>query len=142
MRIGNSEVHFVPSLKELGVTLDCCFNMTQHVQNICRSAFIQLRQIGLIRTFLIARPSQTPVCAFLLSRLDYCNCLLSGCPQYLIDRLLTVHNAAAPLICTAKQTKQNNNNNKKPRPCPTYSSVATLVAYQGTNTVYIFHALF
>ena len=36
MRIGNSEVLFVSSEKNLGVTLDCNLNMTQHVLNICR----------------------------------------------------------------------------------------------------------
>ena len=49
MRIGNSEVLFVSSVKNLGVTLDCNFYMAQHVLNICRSAYIELRQIGSIR---------------------------------------------------------------------------------------------
>ena len=38
-----------------------------------------------------------------LSRLDYCNCLLAGCPQFLIDRVQKVQNAAARLICRAKK---------------------------------------
>ena len=49
MRMGNSEVLFVSSVKNLGVTLDYNLNMTQHVLNICRSAYIELRQIGSIR---------------------------------------------------------------------------------------------
>ena len=48
MRIGNSEVLFVSSVKNLGVTVDCNLNMTQHVLNICRSAYIELRKIGSI----------------------------------------------------------------------------------------------
>ena len=55
--------------------LDCNLNMTQHVLNICRSAYIELRQIGSIRHLLTAQATQTLVCAFILSRLDYCNCL-------------------------------------------------------------------
>ena len=43
------------------------------------------------------------ICAFILSRLAYCNCLLAGCPQFLIDRLQKVQNAAARLICRAKK---------------------------------------
>ena len=47
--------------------------------------------------------SSESICAFILSRLDNCNCLLAGCPQFLIDRLLKVQNAAARLICRAKK---------------------------------------
>ena len=104
MCIGNSEVLFVSSVKHLGVTLDCNFNMTQHVLNICRSAYIELRPIGSMRHLLSAQATQTLVYAFILSGLDYCNCLLAGCPQFFIDRLQKVQNAAAQLICRAKKT--------------------------------------
>ena len=70
MCIGNSEVLFVSSVKNLGVTLDCNLNVIQHVLNICRSAYIELRQIGSIRHLLTAQATQTLVCAFILSRLD------------------------------------------------------------------------
>ena len=61
MRIGNSEVLFVSSVKNLGVTVDCNLNMTQHVLNICRSAYIKLRQIGSKRHLLTAQATQTLV---------------------------------------------------------------------------------
>ena len=77
MRIGNSEVLFVSSVKNVGVTLDCNLNMTQHVLNICRSAYIELRQIGSICHLLTAQATQALVCAFILSRMDYCNSLLA-----------------------------------------------------------------
>ena len=48
MRIGSSEVLFVSSVKNLGVTLECNLNMIQHVLNICRSTYIELRQTGSI----------------------------------------------------------------------------------------------
>ena len=36
--------------------------------------------------------------------IDYCNSLLSGCPQYLPDKLQKVQNAAARLVCKAKKS--------------------------------------
>ena len=103
IRIGNFDVLFVPFVKNLGVTLDCSLNMTLHASNNCKSAYTELRQIGSIRHLLFAQATQTLACAFILSRLDYCNCLVAGCPQFLIDILQTFQNAAARLICGAKK---------------------------------------
>ena len=50
--------------------------------------------------------TQTLVCSLVLSRLHYCSSLFSGCPQYLVDKLQKVHNAAARLVCKAKKTDQ------------------------------------
>jgi len=38
---------------------------------------------------------------FVISRIDYCNSLLAGCPQYSLDRLQRVMNAAARMLCGA-----------------------------------------
>ena len=53
---------------------------------------------------LTTQATQTLVCSLVLSRLDYCNSLLSGCPQYLLDKLQKVQNAAARLVCKAKKS--------------------------------------
>ena len=45
IRTGNFNAHFVPSVNNLGVTLDCNLNVTQHALNTCRSTFSQLRQV-------------------------------------------------------------------------------------------------
>ena len=39
--------------------------------------------------------------AFVLSRLDYCNSLLSGCPTHLLEKLQKVQNSAAQLVLKA-----------------------------------------
>ena len=72
--------------------------------NTRKSAYIQLRQISSICHFLTPQATQTLVCALIISRLDYCNCLLAGCPLYLIDRMQKVQNAAARLIFKAKKS--------------------------------------
>ena len=41
--------------------------------NTCRSAFLELRRIGLIRKYLTVDAAKTIVCSLVLSRLDYCN---------------------------------------------------------------------
>ena len=48
--------------------------------------------------------TKTLACAFVLSRLDYCNSLLSNGPKYIIDKLQRVQNCAAPLIVKARKS--------------------------------------
>ena len=80
--IGNASVPFSDTVKNknLGVTLDCHLSLKTHVLNLVRTANFELRRIGSIRSLLTTEATATLVSAFILSRLDYCNSLLSGCP--------------------------------------------------------------
>ena len=61
-------------------------------------------RINSIRHYLSVQATKTLVSAFVFSRLDYCNSLLSGCPPYLLNRLQKVQNNAACLILKAPKT--------------------------------------
>ena len=61
-------------------------------------------RINSIRHYLSVQATKTLVSAFVLSRLDFCNSFLSGCPQYLLHRLQKVQNNAACLILKAPKT--------------------------------------
>ena len=51
-----------------------------------------------INHLLSTDATKTLVSAFVLSRLDYCNSFLFGCPQYLLNKLQKVYNNAAHLV--------------------------------------------
>ena len=72
IHIGDADVPFVSSVKNLGVTLDSNLSMSQHISNTCKAAYILIRHISSIRHLLTTQATQTLV----LSRLDYCNSLL------------------------------------------------------------------
>ena len=78
--------------------------MTAHVVNLIRTANFELRRINSIRHYLSVQVTKTLLSAFVLSRLDCCNSLLSGCPQYLLNRRQKVQNNAARLILKAPKT--------------------------------------
>ena len=66
--------------------------------NLVRTANVELRRINSIRHYLSVEATQKLVSAFVLSKLDYCNSLLCGCPLYFINRLKRVQNHATRLI--------------------------------------------
>ena len=72
-----------------------------HIKNVCRSAYSDLRRIGTIRHLLSVDSTKTLVSTFVLSRLDYCNSLLSGCLKHLLEKLQKVQNSAARLVLKA-----------------------------------------
>ena len=72
--------------------------MKQQDSKICQSAYLELCRISLIRYVLTVDATKTLVTSLVLSRLDYCNYLLSGIPQQLIDKLQKVQNCSARLI--------------------------------------------
>ena len=98
MNINSTCVKFSSSVRNWGITLDSTLLLHQHVMNICRVGYLELRSINSIRNLLSVDAVKTLVCSLVLSRLDYCNSLLIGLPQYLIKKLQRVQNAAARSI--------------------------------------------
>ena len=96
--INGTCVKFSHSVRNLGITLDNTFSLHKHVMIVCRVAYLELRRINSIRNLLSVDAVKILVCSLVLSRLDYCNSLLVGLPQYLIKRLQGVQNAAARSI--------------------------------------------
>ena len=91
------DVVFQRSVLDLGVALDQELTMSVHVGNICRSGFYQLRQLRHIRRNLTFKTAATLVHAFVISRIDYCNAVLSGITRQL-DRVQKLLNTAARLL--------------------------------------------
>lgn len=75
-------------LKDLGVTLDPDIAFDERVKNISRAAFFHLRNIAKIRNFLSKFDAEKLIHAFVTSRLDYCNALLSGYPDEALNKLI------------------------------------------------------
>ena len=76
--IGNSQIPFKQSVKNLGLTLDCHLTMNAHVSNIDRTCYVELRRLAYIRRFLTSTATAKLVSVFVLSRIDYCNSQLFG----------------------------------------------------------------
>ena len=96
--IGNAEIPFKQSLKNLGFALDCHLNMYANVSNIARTCYFELRRLASTRRFQTSTASATLVSVFVLSRIDYCNSLLFGSTRDVTSYLQLIENYAAQVI--------------------------------------------
>ena len=96
--IGNAQIPFKQSVKNLGFTLNCHITMNAYVSNIARTCYFALRRLASIRRLMIKAATATPVSAFVLSRIDYCNSLLFGCTHDVTSHLQRIENYAARVI--------------------------------------------
>ena len=86
------------TVKNLGVIFDQDMSFNLHIKQVCRTAFFHLRNIVKIRNILSQSDAEKLVHAFVTSRLDYCNSLLSGCPNNSLRNLQLIQNAAARVL--------------------------------------------
>ena len=90
------------------IIFDLChvfFKQTKKKNTFNWSMFRELRKISKIQHFANTDCAALLVSSLLLSKLDYCNCLLAGLPSERLKRLQTVQNKAARLVLN--QTKRD-----------------------------------
>ena len=101
--IGDATVPAVPSARNIGAVIDDRLSMAGQVSSICRSCYIQLRDINQIRPYITQECAATLVHSLVTSKLDSLNSLLYGVPDYLIKRLQLVQNNAARIVTLTKK---------------------------------------
>ena len=80
MSAASSSDFTTPLTKNIGVLLDPDLNFESHISNLTKTAFYHLRNIAKVQPFLSQADTERLMHAFITSRLDYCNALLSGLP--------------------------------------------------------------
>ena len=96
--IGNAQIPFKQSVKNLGFTLDCHLTMNANVSNIARTCYFEQSRLASMRRFLTSTATATLVSAFVLSRIDYCNSLLFVSTNDVTSHLQRIQNYAARVI--------------------------------------------
>ncbi len=86
------------TVRNLGVIFDQDLSFDSHIKQTSRTAFFHLRNIAKIRPILSQKDAEKLVHAFVASRLDCCNSLLSGCTKKSLKTLQLIQNAAARVL--------------------------------------------
>ena len=102
-RINNTFITPVHSVRDLEVYLDADVTKRTHVIAPVRSCFAALRQIRSIRRFLTRHAWLTLIRA-LVSKIDYCNSVLTIISGHLMDMVQSVLNAAGRLVFSARRS--------------------------------------
>ena len=111
IKVGQAEVTPVSSARNLAAWFDSHLDMSTHETETCSSSFYYLYNIRRsfyylynirhIRKYLSRESTERLVHAFITSRLDYCNSLLYGVPEFQINKLQRVMNTSTQLVYCA-----------------------------------------
>ena len=77
-------------LKILGVTLDNALNFENHVANVVKSCNYHIRALRHLRRSLTKEVANTLACSIVGTRIDYCNALLYGATDKVVEKLQRV----------------------------------------------------
>ena len=103
VNVGQSNIVPASYARNIGVTIDKHLTLLRHLTGMCQKASLALRNIGRIRRYLDQNCTEKLVHAYVTSRLDYCNSLLSGLPSASLAKLQRLQNAAARLVTLSKK---------------------------------------
>ena len=90
MESGSINLLTTCKLTSLDAVLDSHLTYEKQVQSIYKSFNYHLWASRHIRHFVLQDIAHTLVCSIVMSRMDYCNALLIGAPEYVISRLQRV----------------------------------------------------
>ncbi len=92
-------------VKNLGVILETDLSFSSHVKAVTKSAYYHLKNIARIRCFVSSHDLEKLVHAFITSRVDYCNGLLTGLPKKTIRQLQLTQNDAARILTRTRKSE-------------------------------------
>ena len=98
IHIGDYSIPPVQCLRDLAVAFDDHMTMHENITKTCASCYFHLQNISSIRDSLTDEATIQLVHAFVSSRIDYCNSLLNGIPEYAIKKLNCVQNLTTRVV--------------------------------------------
>ena len=81
IQLGDDVIKPSDHVRLLGVTIAADLSLDRHVLNVCKTCFFWLRQLKRVRRSLDTESVKSLVHAFVTSRIDYCNSVLSSAPN-------------------------------------------------------------
>ena len=103
--IGDETITASDFMRDLGLWFDKKLKGTVHINKITSSCIYTIRNVARIRHLLDLDTMKTLMQALVLSHMDYCNSLLLGCSDYLLQKLQHIQNMACRVVCQCSKFK-------------------------------------
>ena len=100
--LNGTEIKATKQVRNLGVIFDEELNLSSHVTSLCQRMFSDIRNVSLNRKYLTVEVASQIMTSLVLSKMDYCNSLLTGMPLTIVKKLQRVQNCAAK-VCLMKR---------------------------------------
>jgi hypothetical protein len=101
--LGSVPIALSDRAKNLGVIFDGDLSLSSHVASVTKSAIISFKNMAKIRKHFSFQSFEILTHAFVTSRLDYCNSLLTGANHSDLNKLQLVQNYSAKILCNRKK---------------------------------------
>ena len=98
VRIFGNFMHPAVVVKNLGVWFDANFSSPDHVHKICKTCFIQIRDLRRVRKYLTDEAAILAANALASSRLDFCNSLFRSLSSLNMRKLQCIQNTLARIV--------------------------------------------
>ena len=99
--LGSHNIPFSDSARNHGFVLDSKLSMKKHIIRSSKTAYFELKCFCSICRCLTEDATKIFVTSYILSQLDYCNCILMGTPNSVFQPLQIIQNFAARLVLLA-----------------------------------------
>ncbi len=96
--LGGCTITATSTVRNLGVTMDSCLNGDAQVSAIVKACNYHLFQVARVRRYITTEACKLAVLALVITRLDYCNGLLSAATEKQLNALQSIQNRAARLV--------------------------------------------
>ena len=103
LQIASSNINASANARNLGIVFDNTLSMENHIKNVCKSTYFQIRNISQIRKVLDDDTAATLIHALVTSRLDNGNSLLYGITEQQLYKLQRAQNAAARMLTRTRK---------------------------------------
>ena len=98
IKIDSIDISTASSVRNLGGVFDSALSSEAFVNPICKSAWCNLFNISRSRRSLTTDAAKILIQAYVISKIDYCNSLLYGIPDKLLNRIQRIQNYAARVV--------------------------------------------
>jgi len=98
LNIGNSQLQPSSTVRNLGVIFNSTLDYKDHINYIVKCCQLHIRNLYMIKSFINEHCLLLLVHSMVFSRVDYCNALFMGLPNYILKKLQSVLNRSARLI--------------------------------------------